>query len=200
MPPTKRKADALSGEHSSSIASKKSFPSTGESTSCTPVLPAPVWGRILDFLPYCDVRKALLICRAVCFEATNYVMDLSICDAAELNVRAARRFANVEAIQIGCILTNGVLNAKAVGKVVPFMTSFPNLNWCRIGEFSNTNTPKATSYRLKQCKDPDDHSVIYRSMLEALSGAFESSALSNTIRLIGFMVPGRVYSCDPKIE
>lgn len=203
MPPTKRKADALSGAHPSERESKKSSRHADESTVPIPDLPAPMWGRVLEFLPYGDVRKALLICRAVYFEATATVRYLFIHHANEIDVRAARRFVNVEAIVIGCILKNGFLNANAVGRVVPFMTSFPNLKQCKVGTFDITSSSRKRSqytYRLKRCKDPVDHSALYRSMLEALCGAFESNALSKSIHLPGFMTPGRVYSCAPSVE
>ena len=212
MPPTKRKANDLSGDDESSSAPKKisansSRARTGPGATSTsssprlPDLPATAWGNVLDFLPYRDVRKALLLCRTVYFEGTKYVTELAILYTNELNVGVVRRFINVEVIRIGCVIAeDGALNPKAVGRVVPFMTTFPKLNSCRIGGFDERciNT-KRVYYALHKCVQPHDHSALYRNLLVSLCSAFESNALLPSIRLHGF-ITGQVYSCSPTVE
>ena len=133
MPPTKRKADALSGEQPSERESTKSSRNADESTVPIPDLPAPMWGRVLEFLPYGDVRKAMLLSRTIAFDAPPHVFFLSIYKASEMNVRAIRRFCNVKETQIHCVIRDGVLNPNAVGRVVPFISAFPKLTYCGIG-------------------------------------------------------------------
>ena len=211
MPPTKRKAETLLGDDEESSSASKKMPAnssrartgpgaTASSGPRLPDLPATAWGNVLDFLPYRDVRTALLLCKAVYFEGTKYVTKLHIYRAAELNVGVARRFINVDFIQIGCVVTeDGALNPKAVGRVVPFMIIFPKLRKCRIGGFDE-RCAKSRKYKSHTCTEPNDHSAHYRSMLESLCSAFESNALSKSLRLIGFITSGRVYSCTPRVE
>ena len=69
-------------------------------------LPAPIWGHVLDYLPYNEVRSALLIGKSFANEVVKYVQTLNIFKGGELCVPAARRFPNVTEANILCLLTN----------------------------------------------------------------------------------------------
>ena len=49
-----------------------------------PHLPAPLWGGILDFMPYGEVRSALLVGKHIAVEAVKYVKTISVLKPAEM--------------------------------------------------------------------------------------------------------------------
>lgn len=194
MPPTKRKADALSGEQPSERESTKSSRNADESTVPIPDLPAPMWGRVLEFLPYGDVRKAMLLSRTIAFDAPPHVSYLTIYEAAEMNVRAIRRFCNVKGTRINCVIRDGALNPNAVGRVVPFISAFPKLMYCSIGRLDARKN--VTHYNVDRFTSPTYHRALFKSMLEALCGAFEADALPRSLIIDGFLSPFKTYWCD----
>ena len=88
----KRKADDISDEPVNSV----------------PHLPAPIWGGILDFMPYSEVRTALLIGKHIAVEAVKYVTTVNVTKSSEMYIPAARRFPNVEKLKILCLLEGGL--------------------------------------------------------------------------------------------
>ena len=63
-------------------------------------LPAPVWGHVLDYMPYGEFRSALLVGKHIAVDAVQYVQVLNVMTASEMHVPAARRFANVDTVNI----------------------------------------------------------------------------------------------------
>lgn len=61
-------------------------------------LPPPVWGHVLDYMPYQEVRSALLMCKMMANKAVKYVHTLNIMKVYQLDGPAARRFPNVEEV------------------------------------------------------------------------------------------------------
>ena len=88
----KRKADEISDDEMS-VAEDE-----------VPHLPAPLWGGILDFMPYGEVRSALLLGKHIAVEAVKYVKTISFLKPAEMHVPATRRFPNIEEVRILCLL------------------------------------------------------------------------------------------------
>ena len=82
----KRKADALSCSHPMDsddgggrpavIARLKDATSVSDPSPTTPHIPPPVWGRVLDFMPYEEVRSALLVGKILANGAVKYVRAL----------------------------------------------------------------------------------------------------------------------------
>ena len=79
MPPTntnKRKAGNVGGpevrDDRQSSKRKTDYQSVAPSASA-PQLPAPVWGHVLDYMPYQEVRSALLICKMMANEAVKHM-------------------------------------------------------------------------------------------------------------------------------
>ena len=77
----KRKAAALgdSGDDGrpAVIARLKDAASASDPSSpSTPHIPPPVWGRVLDFMPYEEVRSALLVGKILANGAVKYVRAL----------------------------------------------------------------------------------------------------------------------------
>ena len=69
-----------------------------------PHIPAPVWGHVLDYMPYGEVRSALLVGKIIAVEAVKYVQTLNIMNGWEMDVPSARRFANVTEVNILSLL------------------------------------------------------------------------------------------------
>jgi len=96
--------------------------------------PAPVWGNVLNYLPYEDVRSNLMICKMMANEASGHVDTLNIFRGSELYVPAVRRrFPNIKYVRLFCFATSttadsptsaGQLALDAMWRVVPFLSSF----------------------------------------------------------------------------
>ena len=66
--------------------------SSSQSPKPMPHIPAPVWGHVLDYMPYGEVRSALLLGKIIATEAAKHVQTLNIMNSWEMDVPAARRF------------------------------------------------------------------------------------------------------------
>ena len=115
-----------------------------------PHLPASCLGAILNFLPYSDVRKCMLVGRAMAVGAARHVEVLSIDKAAGMDVPALRRFPSATTLKVVCLvelLDDGPeiahkLNAGVAAKIVPLVASLTQLRkvWfggytCKSGKF-----------------------------------------------------------------
>ena len=49
-------------------------------------LPIPLWAKILEHLPFSDVRSAMLLSRSIAFGATAQMEELSAMRVSDLNV------------------------------------------------------------------------------------------------------------------
>jgi hypothetical protein len=94
----KRKAEQLSDNSGDPAAA-----AAAEDVPAAAHLPAPVWGHVLDFMPYADVRSALLVGKYIAVEAAKHVQTLNIMKEGEMYIPAARRFANAEEVNILCL-------------------------------------------------------------------------------------------------
>ena len=110
------------------------------SPTTTPHIPPPVWGRVLDFMPYEEVRSALLVGKIIANEAVKYVRTLNFMKGCQLDVPSARRFASVE--EVNCLsLISGwwrstVLCRETTTRLVPLLTTFAKLKQIFVGGFS----------------------------------------------------------------
>ena len=89
-------------------------------------MPAWVWGSILDFLPYGEVRSALLVGKHIAVEAAKYVRTISLLKPQEMNVPAARRFCGIKKVNVFCLL-DGAVGVPFLhdGKITRYMTQLP---------------------------------------------------------------------------
>ena len=170
MPSTskKRKASAPLGSEGRSkrpaSAPRKDVAAVGSSTT-TPRLPPPVWGHVMDYMPYGEVRSFLLVSKSMAADAASYVGTLNITDSSQLDVPSAWRFReNAENINILCLLeynrdlispggqvvqvlsrqTWFDLSEDASTRIVPFLSAFSSIKRAfvggltQIGHFSHT--------------------------------------------------------------
>ena len=130
MSGTKRKHNGITPEEPQKNAK------TAVSENNAPHLP-----HALDFLPFADVRSAILTGKHIAVHAAGQIETLNIMEAGELNVRLTRRYTNVKEVNIGCIMVNRTLvrtfvpekfldlevSSDAVVRIVPFLSCFRKL-------------------------------------------------------------------------
>ena len=185
--PRKRKADELSDDSGDPAAA-----TAAEDVSAPAHLPAPVWGHVLDFMAYADVRSALLVGKHLAVEAAKHVQTITITKAGELCIPAARRFANAEVVNILCLLQGTgemdevieteqyTISEAASNRIPSFISSFPKLKRSFLGgvllqEGRATNVRYGNVYY--RCAGPDNHREVFRNLVRSLFGAFKTGAL-----------------------
>ena len=159
-------------------------------------LPAPCLAAVLNFMWYADVRQCMLAGKMMAVEAARHVETLNITKASELVVPAARRFTNVSEVNVMCLLDDeyGAICTKSATQAIPFLSSFPNLLYISFGgmyieETGRNNVVwRCYDYDVENCPRPEDHQVIFRSLIEHLCGAFRSKSLRSDLEKIGLVV------------
>ena len=202
-----RVVDATSMMNSSASTSKKRKAdeiSDGQSVAVDmPAhLPPPVWGGILDFLPYAEVRSALLVSKLVANDATKYVQTLNIFKAHEMYVPATRRFTNITRINILALLVGtGEINEHgfelysfspdAAGRTVVFLTSFAKLEGFFLGGFLPVEGLGGIRkfHYFSEDGGRDDSTFeaeeYMRSLILSICGAFKTGLLPQTVNVEG---------------
>jgi len=188
-------------------AGSKAVPTTSNSSSSrkrkadelseeTPHLPAPVWGHVLDFMPYAEVRSALLVGKCIAVEAARYVQTLNVMRGCELYIPAARRFANVQEVKVLCFmeLTGEVsvvwgeefsLSQDVSNRIMPFLGTFTKLARAFIGGLdSDRDLRRCNLYIVERGHHNDD---VLKHLLTAYVGAIKSGFLSREIAMEGMM-------------
>ena len=199
----------LAGSNQSTNVQAKD-PSTAATSSAsdegTPTLPPAVWGHVLDYLLYGEVRQAILVNKTMANEASKYVEEIFITEPCQLDVVAARRFPNVEYVQIQCLVRwpdkeTCVLVRETTKRAVPFLSAFANLEEFYLGG-NDTPDPEHSDqfygYSPQHCKHPVTHKELMRDMMKSLCNAFRTRALSQTVLVRGLMGDyGRTHACQP---
>ena len=161
--------------------------------SVVPQLPAPVWGHVLDYMPYQDVRSALLVGKLIANEAVKYVHTLNIMRSCEMNVRAARRFSNVHDLHVLCLLEptgeddDVILSTDTAMCLLPLVSAFPKLKTlfagCRMySEFFEEDT--FMTYFRDECVGPDNHIELMRGLVSGFCGAFKTGLLPDSLEML----------------
>ena len=162
-------------------------------------LPSPVWGRVLDYMPYQEVRSALLICKSIGNEAVKYVHTFNIMRDCELDVPSARRFSSVEHVNILCLIKEGkerneirnwIISHIATKSTVSFLQAFPRLSSMFVGGLIGGEKKMYSPYNCVEKK----HFVLFRSLISTFVGAFRTRTLSQELSLLGVVDSGYLYS------
>ena len=195
--PNKRAAEDLCGSADVNVgdgaasASRKIAKRAMEATPTKPDnlhLPAPVWGHVLDYMPYEEVRSALLVYRMIANDAVRYVHFLNITTSSQMHVRAARRFPNVEELNCSCLIklktgplhadddippppeTPHTLSEDTATRLVPFICAFTKIH-----------TVMAMSegyfYEDDGCTGPENHREIFEALIKHILGAYKAGAM-----------------------
>jgi len=163
-------------------------------------LPATVWGRVLDFMPYTEVRSVLLVGKHIAVEAVKHVKTLNVMRGCELYIPAARRFGNVEEVNIFCLLKERESNdgnapfsisQDVTGRAVPFFGGFSKLARGFIGGLDSDGTRRTyIPYTQDESSEADFMRMLeesmYRNLIFAYVGAIKAGALSRRIVFEGF--------------
>lgn len=204
MPPTskKRKAtaptDGEGGLKKSLSTPPKEAPSQTQdvpgSPPSIPRLPPPVWGHVMDYMHYQDVRSALLVSKTMAREVTAYVHTLNIMESSQLDIPSARRFSNnVQNINILCLLRqtednyHDTISEDAARRISPFLSIFPILKRAFVGGALERPTGAGALpgqkivYSEDMCSGPANRQEIFRALISSFIGAFKSRSLPNTL-------------------
>ena len=167
-------------------------------------IPAPVWGRVMEYLYYTDILKCLLVNRMISFEAPKYVKRLVVLKSCEVEhlplVRNRRRFENVIRVDILCLVVqdptiagdtapndDNILCTDVIDKIVPFLEVFPKLEYCLLGGLDQRKDLNRylLTYYAEICSGPRDHASHFRRLVKQFVVAFERSSLPPHLLLNG---------------
>ena len=197
----KRKADALSCSHPMDsddgggrpavIARLKDATSVSDPSPTTPHIPPPVWGRVLDFMPYEEVRSALLVGKIMANEAVKYVRVLNFMKSCELDGPSAQRFASIEEVNCLCLLSgqsrSAVLCKDTTIRLVPLLTTFAKLKHIYVGGLVTKDVGNGQEelsrrdYGKVVCSSPENHEELFMALFHSFLGAFKARVLPSSL-------------------
>ena len=159
-------------------------------TTTSGQLPAALLGSILDFMPYKDVRVALLAGKLMANVVSKQVNTINILRSSELVVPAARRFPNVTEVNCRCLTTcreiDGVLEQElsvdTAMHIVPFLTAFSKLTVSFLGGYGDL-----PEYDSVSCVTSTGHEAIFRGLIEQFCNSFRSRGLPGDLDLRGVL-------------
>ena len=220
---SKREASLPSHQkmHSDPPPTKKAKTATGKRNTSgqQPKLPAEVMGSVFDFMPYGEVRSALLAGKFVAMEAVKHVRTVNIMVPSQMNVPAIRRFPNVEEVNILCLLSphdvdddedmdrDIVIHAHSISsevasRIPSFLAHVSKLRRTFVG--GPTGLMRNYGYHHWYCIEPRNHKNIFRGLLEGCVAAFKNEAFPSTLSLLNGISNnvtevsrGRCVSTDP---
>ena len=161
-------------------------------------LPAVVWGHILDFMPYEEVRSALLICKSLANDAVHHVQTINIMKSTQMNVPAARRFPSVRELNILSLVKSAdsstniwaiELCPDTVGRAAFFAASFPRVEHILVGGYNFgpnvwTGVPHVC-YNPQYCIAPQNHEDMFDLLVKGFCGALKAGLLPHVTSIGG---------------
>lgn len=192
--PRKKSAGAVQAGQPQSASASAGTTSTDEPQQLQ--FPAEVWGHILDFMFYEEVRSALLICKLVANDAVKHVQTITIMKSSQLDVLAARRFPNVRELNIYSLLQNSrsqqdsqSLCADTAKGGVLFAISFPNLTKICLGDLRQNQNDGYwyTGIYRGNTGGPSNHRLLFRGLIEMFCAAFKSRSLCSIVATRGII-------------
>ena len=212
---SKRKIEALGGGRPAVIARRKDAKSVSDPTSGgTPQIPPPVWGHVLDYMPYEEVRSALLVGKIIANEAAKYVRTLNFMKSCQLDGPSARRFPDVEEVNCLSLLTSSgaqnvtVLCKETTIRLVPLLATFFRLRRIFVGGIvrrhnSADNDLVRVTYRESFCDSPQNHNALFTNLCQNFLGAFKARLLlPNIVKTKGILSfsYGNIKLCSKNAE
>ena len=196
----KRKPHTNSEANADTCAVDDALPPSSSSQSPKPMphIPAPVWGHVLDYMPYGEVRSALLVGKIIAVEAVKYVQTINIMNSWEMDVPAARRFANVTEVNVLSLVRFRIgdeelwkddfyLCETTAERIVPFIVGFQRLKRIRAGgidgdeNFQNFHTYANARHMFADLIEADNSGEILRILISSFIGAFSTRLLPTTV-------------------
>ena len=180
----KRKADALEAD-GEGTNTRKSAPD--DSPAC---LPATCLAAVLNFMWYTDVRQCMLAGKMMAVEAARHVETLNITKASELVVPAARRFGNASELNVLCLVspideehTRFQMSKDTVTRIVPFLSSIPNLERAYLGGLMRRTSNGEAIWGPIIISAPRR----FKTLIQNFIGGFESKSLPRSLELSGIL-------------
>ena len=164
-------------------------------------LPSTLLGTVFDHLPYSEVRRALQTGKEISTTVAQNVQTLNIMAPNEMDAIAARRFPNVEQVNILCLFDcehSGprdrpklTLKPQVVSRIVPFLISIPKLRQVSCGGFVFGRRGGGRGFREyrpdleveEKTSTENEEGVI--EVMRAFAGAFATRALNPTLEVKG---------------
>ena len=185
-------ADSGAGGRPAVIARLKDATSVSDPSSptTTPHIPPPVWGRVLDFMPYEEVRSALLVGKIIANEAVKYVRALNFSKSCQLDGPSARRFANVEEVNCLCLfsgrLGSAVLCSDTTIRLVPLLMTISKIKRVYVGglvtqDWNGQEQLTRRRYRPGRCSSPENHRELAKGLCHSFLGAFKARVLPSSL-------------------
>lgn len=110
------------------------------SQSSLPTLPPEIWANVLSpYLPYLDILHVSTVSRMFLHDVMPLIEELGLFSPRELHVAPTRRFPNVKTVCTLCLVQcddtheNETICRDTVGRIVPFLSRFPNLQEAFLG-------------------------------------------------------------------
>ena len=209
----KRKADALGcsrptdgdgGGRPAVIARLKDATSVSDPSSpTTPHIPPPIWGRVLDFMPYEEVRSALLVGQIIANEAVKYVRTLNFMKSCQLDGPSTRRFQNAEEVNCLCLFSgqwgSAILCSDTTIRLVPLLMTFSKVKRIYVGGLITQPMVPNDQWHLVRCfyhssicSSPIDHRDLAKTLWQNLLGAFKARLLPLDFDIKGGIVSNYV--------
>lgn len=213
MSTAKRKAEDISVTTDDAGVSQAYASSLPSQPDCAPqpTLPATCLASVLNFLPYSDVRTSLLAGKTIAVDAAKHVDTLNIFKSGNLVAPAARCFTSVSEVNIFSLVTETdpyatgeqILCPRTCMVSVPFLTIFPELKRAFVGGHDEVLDPRHTArtcYCVSRCRTPSDHASLFRGLVAAFCGAFQTKLLPKNLKLSGIVKGQYHLRCDPRVE
>jgi len=151
-------------------------------------IPPPMWGHVLDFMPYEEALSALFINKMVAKDAVKYVRTLNFMKGYQLDGPSARRFPSVEEVNCLCLISGNerstiLCKDTAIG-LVPLLTTFAKLKQISLGGLVTKDAwygqtqPVRRCYDRLHCSSPTNHRDLAKVLCQSFLGAFKTRMLS----------------------
>ena len=195
-PPKDDAKMADKGEKTTGKAEKEdATPASGPSPTTPHIAPPEIWGRVMDFMPYEEVRSALLVGKIIANEAVKCVQTLNFMKGCQLDGPSTRRFAGVEEVNCLCLVSgeheSTVLCGDTTIRLVPLLTTFPKMKEVRIAglvteDAGNGQTQLVRrSYDPRYCSSPANHRDLAKVLCHSILGAFKGRLFHPALRSRG---------------
>ena len=155
------------------------------------IAPPELWGRVLDFMAYGDVRTALGVGKMFANDAVRYVRVLNFTKGYQLDGPSARRFASVAEVNCLCLISgeqwNTVLCKDTAIGLVPLLTAFPRMKEVRLGGLVAKDTGNGQTqlvrrrYDSRSCSSPANCKDLAKVLCQSFLGAFKTRMLSPSL-------------------
>ena len=150
-------------------------------------LPPPIWGHVLDYMPYEEVRSALLVGKIVAKEAVKYVHALNITKVCQMDGPSTRRFPNIEELNILCMydVIAQSLCKETCQRMIPLMIGFPKLKRLFAGGIGSGGHRQEYDAVIAVDGEQDGNNETFRVLVNHILSAYKMRLLPETIQTIG---------------